>query len=134
MSARMNQDLPRGMPEVREFKFTAPTALNTNTTGTDSRTGETEFDLLTINAILRAIIDVAVATVNVSYEFDITRDGYVVYTLYGSLLKYDLQYVPEVFPLNLRPGKYQIRMRQTLGNLAGRTLTATFQTRLAPVG
>lgn len=134
MSAvRENTDIPRGMPEVRQFNFAQPSAINVNVRGTDARTGLTDFTLTDINSILRAIVNQNLAA-TLTYEFDITRDGYVVYTLPDSLLRSDQQFVPEVFPLNLRPGVYQIQMRQTAGSPAARTLIVTFQTRLVPVG
>lgn len=130
---RTNKDIPSGMPEVRQISFTQPSGLNVNVTGTDSRTGLAELDLLTINSILRALEDLNLASA-LAYEYDIVRDGYVIYTLYDNQLRSDQQFVPEVFPLNLRAGKYQIRMRQTAGSAAARKLTLTFQTRLTPAG
>ena len=133
MSVRMNQDIPQGMPEVRNITFAAPSGLNIAVRGADAETGETYFRLGTINAIIRAIADLAVADA-VDYKFEITRDSYVVYRMYSRQLARDLQYVPEMFPLNLRSGDYQIYMTQTSGNVTGRTLTLTFQSRLIPPG
>jgi len=133
MSVRMNTDIPQGMPEVRNVTFTTPTGLNVAVRGADQETGETYLRLGTINSIIRAIADLDIDDA-VDYKFEITRDSYVVYRLYSRQLARDLQYVPEVFPLNLRPADYQIYMTQTAGTLAGRTLTLTFQTRLTPQG
>lgn len=125
-----NPDISRGAGEPRQYNFAAPSGLNVNVTGTDSRTGQEFFNLSQINSILQAIVDINAATVNVKYVFEILRDGYVVYTLYDNMLKFDLQYINPLFPLNMAPGQYQIRMRQTLGTAAARTLTVVYQQRL----
>lgn len=133
MSARMNTDIPQGMPEIRNVTFATPSGLNVAVRGADAETGETYLRLGTINSIIRAIANLDIDDA-VDYKFEITRDSYVVYRMYSRQLARDLQYVPEMFPLNLRPGDYQIYMTQTAGTLAGRTLTLTFQARLIPQG
>lgn len=134
MAMRLNQDLPPGTGETRRITFGDPTALNTNVIGKDSRTGFDWFRLSSINSLLRAIVDLALATTNVSYEFDILRDGYPIKTIYGDQIKRDQQFVSEIFPLNLQAGVYQIAMRQTAGTLAGRTLLVTWQVPLVAPG
>jgi len=123
-----NKDIPLGGEETRLITFTIPLALSgVPIVGVDSKTGNNFFNLSTINSIIRAIED-QLQTVVPQYEYAIERDGYLIRTLYSYLVK------PESpgpvfpgFPLNLRPGQYQIRMIQTVGTLAARNLSLVFQ-------
>jgi len=124
-----NKDLPMGSEESRDIDFAAPGALNTPVLGSDSQTGETFFNLATINSLIRAIEDLAQGDTRI-YEYHIERDGYLIRILRSDQVKRELQGpIWPGFPLNLTPGQYQVRMQQTAtgGGLAARTLTAIWQ-------
>jgi len=123
-----NKDLPMGAEETRLITFTIPLSLSgVPILGIDSKTGNPFFNLTTINSIIRVIED-QLQTVTPQYEYALERDGYLIRTFYSYLVK------PESpgpvfpgFPLNLKPGQYQIRMIQTVGTLAARNLSLVFQ-------
>lgn len=128
-----NKDLPMGVEESRLITFTAPGGLDTNVLGVDSQTGETFLNLATINSIVRAIEDLAQGDAR-AYEYDITRDGYLIRTVRSDQVKAELQGpVWPGFPLNLSDGTYQVNMRQVTlgGGLAARELNIIFQKSLA---
>lgn len=128
-----NKDIPMGAEETRLINFAAPGALNTPVLGTDNLTGETFFNLATINSIIRAIED-QLQTATPVYEYRIERDGYLIRTLYSALIKPEIQGpIFPGFPLNLSPAQYQVRMVQTVTGtgLAARNLSLVFQKALA---
>lgn len=125
----LNKDIPMGSEESRDIDFVAPGALNTPVLGSDSQTGETFFNLATINSLIRAMEDLAQGDTRI-YEYHIERDGYLIRILRSDQVKRELQGpIWPGFPLNLSPGQYQIRMQQTAtgGGLQARTLTAIWQ-------
>jgi len=127
-----NKDIPMGAEESRLITFSAPSALDINVKGVDSQTGESFLNLATINSIIRALEDLGTDTR--SYEYDVTRDGYLIRTIRSDQVKTALQGpVWPGFPLNLSPGTYQFYMRQvaTGGGLAARELNVIFQKSLA---
>lgn len=128
MDSAYNKDIPMGMEETRVIAFSIPLALNgVPILGVDSKTNETFMNLATINTIIRAIEDQAQGTVP-KYIYSIERDGYLIRDLFSDLIKPEIQGpVFPGFPLNLRPGQYQIRMIQTVGTLSARTLSLVFQ-------
>jgi len=109
--------IPEGMEESRLVTFTAPTQLDQNVLGVDAQTGETFLNLATINEIIRTLEDLAQGA-DRSYEYDVTRDGYLIRTIRSDQMKAQLQGpVWPGFPLGLSPAIYQIVMRQvTLGS------------------
>ena len=120
-----NKDIPPGSEESRLMIFTAPGAVDIPVLGTDSQTGESFFNLATINSIIRGIEDLAQGDLR-EYEYRIERDGYLIRTIRSDQVKREL--VGPIwpgFPLNLSPGQYQIRMLQTAlgGGLQARNLT-----------
>ena len=129
MGVSYNKDIPAGSEETRIIQFAAPGALNTPVLGTDNKTGETFFNLATVNTLIRAIENLA-QTAPESYEYNIERDGYLVRTLYSDNCKRELQGpVWPGFPLNFTNGQYQVRMIQTVlgGGLAARNLSMVWQ-------
>lgn len=124
MAYQANKDIPPGAEETRLITFTIPLSLSgVPILGIDNKTGNAFFNLATINSIIRAIEDQLQAATP-QYEYAIERDGYLIRTLYSYLVKPDTQGpVFPGFPLNLRPGQYQIRMIQTVGTLAARNLS-----------
>lgn len=127
-----NSDIPLGAEETRVIAFAIPLALNgTPILGVDTKTQNGFINLATINSIIRAIEDQAQGTVP-KYVYSIERDGYLIRDLYSDLIKPEIQ--GPVFPglpLNLSSAQYQIRMVQTVGVLAARTLSLVFQKSLA---
>ncbi len=124
-----NKDIPLGAEEVRVIEFAAPSALSTDVVGTDSQTGESFFNLATVNSIIRGIED-QLQTATPKYEYRIERDGYLIRILYSDLIKPEIQGpIFPSFPLNLSSGQYQIRMQQkvTGTGLAARNLSLVFQ-------
>lgn len=122
-------DIPNGMEETRQMMFSAPTALNQNVFGVDSKTRESYFNLASINSLIRAWENLAQSAPEL-YEYDIMRDGYVIRTLYSQQLKVEMQGpIFPGFPLNLQPGQYQVRMRQvaTGGGLSARILSMVWK-------
>jgi len=133
MMEYLNKDIPIGAEESRLITFTAPGALDTNVLGVDSQTGETFLNLATINSIIRGLEDLAQGA-DRSYEYDITRDGYLIRTLRSDQVKVELQGpIWPGLPLNLSPGTYQLNMRQvtTGSGLQARELNVIFQKSLA---
>lgn len=129
-----NADIPQGSEESRLMILTAPAAIG-ETVGpaTDSQTGETFLNLATINSVIRGLEDLAQGADRV-YEYDITRDGYLIRTIRSDQVKAELQGpVWPGFPLNLSPGTYQLYMRQTVlgSGLQARELNLIFQKSLA---
>lgn len=128
-----NQDIPMGGEESRLITFSAPTALDQDVLGVDSQTGETFLNLATINSVIRGLEDLAQGDTRL-YEYDITRDGYLIRTIRSDQVKVELQGpIWPGFPLNLSPGTYQLNMRQvaTGGGLQARELNVIFQKSLA---
>lgn len=124
-----NKDIPMGAEEVRIIDFAAPSALNTDVIGVDGQTGESFFNLATINSIIRAIEDNAQDQTE-KYTYRIERDGYLIRSIYSDLVKAESPGpVFPGFPLNLSPGQYQVRMQQTVtgDGLAARKLSLVFQ-------
>jgi len=124
-----NKDIPMGAEEVRIIEFSAPTALATDVLGIDSQTGESFFNLATINSIIRVIED-QTQSATPKYTYRIERDGYLIRSLYSDLAKSESPGpVYPGFPLNLAPGQYQIRMQQTVTGtgLSARNLSIVFQ-------
>ena len=129
MDAAYNKDIPMGAEETRVIQFAAPGSLNTPVLGTDSKTNQGFFNLATINALIRAIENLAAGSAE-QYEYNIERDGYLMRTIYSDLVKANIQGpVFPSFPLNLSPGQYQIRMIQTVlgAGLAARNLSLVWQ-------
>jgi len=122
-----NPDLPEGAQSPRQFNFAAPSAINVEVVGQDQVTKENVFQVNQPNAILSAIVDLPQATQNVKYEFFVRRQRQDVHTIPDDAVKYDLQYVSPIFPLNLAPGSYQLIMVQTVGSVAARKLTLILQ-------
>jgi len=105
--------IPEGMEESRLISFSAPGSLDADILGVDVQTGETFLNLATINEVLRTIEDLAQGA-DRAYEYDITRDGYLIRTIRSDQMKAQLQGpVWPGFPLGLSPAIYQIVMRQT---------------------
>lgn len=126
-------DIPDGMEESRLITFSAPSALDLPVLGVDSQTGETFLNLATINSILRMMEDLVQSDTR-RYEYDITRDGYLIRTFRSDQVKVELQGPVWVgFPLNLRPATYQLNMRQvaTGGGFQARELNVIFKKSLA---
>jgi len=124
-----NKDLPMGAEESRVIEFAAPGSLDLAVLGTDSKTGQGFFNLGTINALIRALEDLAQGDTR-TYEYRVERDGYLIRSLYSEEVKRELQGpIWPGFPLNLTPGQYQLRMLQltTGGGLAARELTLVWQ-------
>jgi len=129
MMEAYNKDLPMGAEETRPVTFTAPASNTDEVLGVDGKTGNTFFNLSTINSIIRSWEDQLQAATPL-YEYKLERDGYEIRTLYSQQLKVEIQGpVYPGFPLNLSPGQYQIRMTQpTTGTgLAARVLNLVFQ-------
>lgn len=129
----LNKDIPMGAEESRLITFSAPATLDTDVLGVDSQTGETFLNLATINSIIRGLEDLATGA-DRAYEYDVTRDGYLIRTIRSDQVKVELQGpVWPGFPLNISPGTYQLNMRQvTLGSgLQARELNVIFQKSLA---
>ena len=129
MSAVFDPNLPIGQQEPRVFTFAAPANSSAFVLGTDSATTETNFTLNSNNTIIRVIENLGSAATE-QYIYELRRDGFKIRDFYSSLAKDDQQPPWAGFPLMLGPGKYQLYMRQTVGTLAGRTLTVMFQTAL----
>jgi len=126
-SVARNPDLPEGAQSPRQFNFSQPTTINTEVKGQDQVTGENVFQVNEPNAILSAILDLNQATQSVKYEFYVRRQRQNIHTIPDDAVKYDLQYVSPLFPLNLAPGTYQLIMVQTVGSPAARKLTLLLQ-------
>jgi len=126
-SVARNPDLPEGAQSPRPFNFAPPTALNVEVKGQDQVTGENVFQVNAPNAILSGILDLNQATQSVKYEFYVRRQRQNIHTIPDDAVKYDLQYVSPLFPLNLAPGTYQLIMIQTVGSPAARKLTLLLQ-------
>jgi len=125
----MNKDIPAGSEESRDIIFAAPGAVDTPVLGSDSKTGETFFNLATINSLIRALEDLAQGADRI-YEYRIERDGYLIRSIVSDQVKRELQGpIWPGFPLNLSPAQYQLRMLQTtLGSgLQARVLTLIWQ-------
>lgn len=125
----LNKDIPTGSEESRDIIFTAPGAVDTPVLGADSQTGETFFNLATINSLIRGIEDLAQGA-DRKYVYNIERDGYLIRRIRSDQVKAELQGpIWPGFPLNLQPSQYQIRMEQTtLGSgLQARVLTLIWQ-------
>jgi len=128
MNAAYNKDIPPGGEETRQVNFTIPITLGIGILGTDSKTGLQYFNASTINSIIRAWEDL-IQTDTRLYEYDILRDGYLIRTLYSQQLKVEIQGpIFPGFPLNLRPGQYQILYRQVVvgGGLQKRDLNVVW--------
>jgi len=129
MMEYLNKDLPMGSEETRIMQFAAPGALNTPVLGTDSKTGESFFNLATVNSLIRGIENL-LQTAAEKYEYNIERDGYLIRTLFSDNVKAELQGpIWPGFPLNFSNGQYQIRMIQTVlgAGLAARNLSLVWQ-------
>ncbi len=129
MMEAYNKDIPMGAEETRAFNFVAPANNTAFVLGTDADTGETYFNLATINSIIRMIED-QLQTATPQYIYEIRRDGYKIRNFRSNLVKAEIQGpVFPGFPLNLSSAQYQIYMQQpvTGTGLAARILSVTFQ-------
>ncbi len=115
-----------GTADTRVIDFDAPTAINTPVLGVEQDTKLDFLQAVSPNVVIRAIEDQPQSAAP-QYEYDFLRDGKVVRTVPGSLMKAELPgpvWAP--FPLTLAAGNFQIQMRQISGTLAGRKITIIF--------
>lgn len=127
----VNPQLPVGAPETRRYSISAPSGLNVRVLAQDDKTKENVVNLSGPNSILRATFDQNISDVGTNdYQIDFLRDGFIVFSVFASQLAMDLDFVPEVFPINVQAGQYQIGVTQVKGTAAARKLTITWQTRL----
>ena len=131
MSISFDPKLPMGQQEPRIFSFTAPANNSAFVLGVDTGTQETNFTLNSNNTIIRVIEDQP-AGATPQYIYELRRDGFKIRDFFSNLAKDNQQPPWAGFPLMLRPGKYQLYMRQSVTGtgLAGRNLTVMFQTAL----
>ena len=131
MSYVINPDLPRGQSQTRIYDFAAPPALNTRVIGSDQETGESFFNVTTLNSILRIVLpSITESQTALEYKIVIARDAVPIHTFHTPQLGRDLQVIPVVFPANLSPGQYQIYLYQTKGDPTAQTAMVTFQVQL----
>jgi len=129
MDSAYNKDIPMGAEETRAFNGVAPADNTAFVLMSDAETGETFFNLATINSIIRMIEDQLQAATP-QYIYQIRRDGYKIRDFRSNIVKAEIQGpVFPGFPLNLRPAQYQIYMQQpvTGTGLAARILSVVFQ-------
>jgi len=125
----MPQDIADGQEETRQFNFAAPANNTAFVLGTDAETTNSFFNLATINKIIRGIED-QLQTATPVYLYQIRRDGFKIRDMRSPLVKSELPGPTWAgFPINLRPGQYQIFMQQpvTGTGLAARVLDVIFK-------
>jgi len=125
----MPQDIADGQEETRQFNFAAPANNTAFVLGTDAETTNPFFNLATINKIMRGIED-QLQTATPVYLYQIRRDGFKIRDMRSPLVKAELPGPAWAgFPINLRPGQYQIFMQQpvTGTGLAARVLDVIFK-------
>ena len=127
MSAR-----PPSVPETRRVNFSAPSALNTETLGSDALTGQEFLILATQNMMLRIIANLSAT--DVAGDLILKRDGKEVRRWPSSLLLSSQQGpVFPGFPLDVRPGSIQFYFEQTAGTAAAQSVDIVFMHSLVVV-